>query len=542
MAVYYKFKSAKDYHSIPIDGPFISIIDLKERIYNSKLGKGKDFDLVISNAQTNEEYLDEAMLIPRNISVLIRRVPGPPCKTIVTQPNKPEVENHVECNQPVKSNFKATDSSDILDFEASEWDDEFGSIYATTSDITLGRPNNLVPDPVPTSKTDEDEKIKALVENSSLWPKNHYSFGPGRRSGWGGRGQGGFECKTPPQGYVCRRCKVAGHFIQHCPTNGDPNYDIKRARPPTGIPKSTLVQPDGNYALPSGTAAVLQPNEAVFEKEMSVIPSSRALGELPPELHCPLCKEVIKDAVITSKCCFQSIRDNIISKSMCICGARDILADHLVPNMTLRDTINRILESGYSGSSSANKSGSGLRMLHLHAVLNLGLITHSTCCIKGDQMAPSVAKETSKIKENVDGIKHCDAPKQQLQTSEEGKITKAPDVSEAAHEPKSCSACSGRAQRKVAVVEAAADMGWMGMQPCMDGYMDPSAFNPFWPSMQQPSVNEFMSPFGGNMRTTRIFLEHKSSCGVQCFLRHKESEARKSSSKKKARDREDVLR
>ncbi|KAK7821538.1 e3 ubiquitin ligase pqt3-like [Quercus suber] len=96
MAVYYKFKSAKDYDSIPMDGPFLSVGTLKEKIFESKhLSMGTDFDVVVTNAQTNEvgpflcfaivEYLDEAMLIPKNTSVLIRRVLGWPHMTIVTE-------------------------------------------------------------------------------------------------------------------------------------------------------------------------------------------------------------------------------------------------------------------------------------------------------------------------------------------------------------------------------------------------------------------------------------------------------------------------
>lgn len=55
MAVYYKFKSAKDYDSIAIDGHFITVGHLKEKIFESKhLGRGTDFDLVVTNAQTNE--------------------------------------------------------------------------------------------------------------------------------------------------------------------------------------------------------------------------------------------------------------------------------------------------------------------------------------------------------------------------------------------------------------------------------------------------------------------------------------------------------
>lgn len=45
---------------------------------------------------------------------------------------------------------------------------------------------------------------------------------------------------------------------------------------------------------------------------------------------------------------FPGIREHIIAKSMCVCGATNILADDLLPNKTLRDTINRILESNNS--------------------------------------------------------------------------------------------------------------------------------------------------------------------------------------------------
>lgn len=57
MAVYYKFKSARDFDSIPMDGPFISVGTLKEKIFQSKhLGRGTDFDLLVTNAQTNEGW------------------------------------------------------------------------------------------------------------------------------------------------------------------------------------------------------------------------------------------------------------------------------------------------------------------------------------------------------------------------------------------------------------------------------------------------------------------------------------------------------
>lgn len=54
---------------------------------------------------------------------------------------------------------------------------------------------------------------------------------------------------------------------------------------------------------------LLNLNRAAFEKEIEGLPSTRSVGDLPPELHCPLCKEVMKDAVLTSKCCFTSFCD-----------------------------------------------------------------------------------------------------------------------------------------------------------------------------------------------------------------------------------------
>uniref|UniRef100_A0A0E0EY68 DWNN domain-containing protein n=1 Tax=Oryza meridionalis TaxID=40149 RepID=A0A0E0EY68_9ORYZ len=356
MAVYYKFKSARDYDSIPIEGQFISVANLKERIFESKhLGRGTDFDLMISNAQTDEEYADEATMIPKNTSVLIRRIPGRPRKPIVTEPEETKaMEDRVEETMPSGSAFLADASMKYP--EESEWDDEFGNDLYVSDSV----PSQLGSQAVDASenKVDEDSKIKALIDTSAVdysQIPDGYGGGRGYGRGMGGRmmggrgfGRGGLERRTPPAGYVCHRCKVPGHFIQHCPTNGDARFDMKRMKPPTGIPKSMLMAtPDGSYALPSGAGAVLKPNEAAFEKEIEGLPTTRSLGDLPPELRCPLCKEVMKDAVLTS------IRDYIINKSMCVCGATSILADDLLPNKTLRETISRILEAPPTSTVSA---------------------------------------------------------------------------------------------------------------------------------------------------------------------------------------------
>ncbi|URE38493.1 DWNN [Musa troglodytarum] len=412
--------SAKAFCSLPVDGPSISVANLKLRIFHSKgYGKGRDFDLTVMNAQTNEEYVDDTVMIPKGTSVLIRRMPWPKGKSIVVgEPYVYAFSLHElflelpleQLSQKVQkiakmftqsgtsatesSSYKFPDESDSCDFE-----EAFSAIHNEVAD----QPSNQV-----LSRSEEDRRIKALVDTPAIdWqsqPKDvYYSEGSTGRA-WGGRvacgfGDGLVGFKKPPAGYICHRCKMPafkavclnifllygftflpcsktkfvcsipfsspGHFIQHCPTNGDPNFDIKKMKPATGIPRSMLLAaPDGSYSLPDGVAAVLKPNESVFEKEIEGIPSVCRVSDLPPELNCPLCKKVMKDAVMSSKCCFASfcdkcIRDHIITKSMCICGAKHLVADDLIPNVTLRETIDSFLViSSRSGSVGSSDTGS----------------------------------------------------------------------------------------------------------------------------------------------------------------------------------------
>ncbi|URE27382.1 DWNN [Musa troglodytarum] len=365
--------SAKAFCSLPVDGPSISVANLKLRIFHSKgYGKGRDFDLTVMNAQTNEEYVDDTVMIPKGTSVLIQ-CHGQRARVLLSESmnsnigllpksaeNSEDVSPQSGTSATESSSYKFPDESDSCDFE-----EAFSAIHNEVAD----QPSNQV-----LSRSEEDRRIKALVDTPAIdWqsqPKDVYYFEGSTGRAWGGRmacgfGDGLVGFKKPPAGYICHRCKMPGHFIQHCPTNGDPNFDIKKMKPATGIPRSMLLAaPDGSYSLPDGVAAVLKPNESVFEKEIEGIPSVCRVSDLPPELNCPSCKKVMKDAVMSSKCCFASfcdkcIRDHIITKSMCICGAKHLAADDLIPNVTLRETIDSFLViSSRSGSVGSSDTGS----------------------------------------------------------------------------------------------------------------------------------------------------------------------------------------
>ncbi|KAL9231148.1 hypothetical protein vseg_006406 [Gypsophila vaccaria] len=493
MTIYYKFKSAKDYYSITLTGHFISVIDLKERIFESKrFGRGNDFDLIVYNSQTNEEYVDEATLIPKNTSVVIRRVPGLPRKPIVIQSDKSEVEINVADEQPAKGNTTTAASS----LGASEFDDDFGDdIYVTIPEVTTKLSNILVHDSTTQSSSNEDSKIKAIVESSNFTS---------------GRGCGSRQ-KTPPHGYICHRCNIPGHYIQHCPTNGDPSHDVRRVKPSTGIPKSMLAPaPDGSYVLPSGASAVLKSNESAFDKEVEGISSSRSSVNLPPELHCPLCNQVMKDAVFASKCCFKSfcdkcIRDFIISKSMCFCEAKNVLADDLLPNKTVRDTINRILESGHSSADNVSSSVHIQDLESAHRLPSKSSSPTQSAVSNVEQKFPPTVENAQNIKESVD---KNEATSGKETINEICGVSKAtPESTKVKEHVSQNVAVLAEAQQKLAPSDtgkmkkrkmSGADIQGMAMQPGMNGYAGPSNVYPYSQGMQ-PQMDGYMVPFAGNM-------------------------------------------
>jgi hypothetical protein len=118
------------------------------------------------------------------------------------------------------------------------------------------------------------------------------------------------EIKKPPAGYICYRCRIPGHFIQYCPTIGDPNFD-----------KNKMTRSLAPVVTPS-------PVDGILESLVSSA-SASAVDDLPAELHCQLCKKVMTDAVLTSKCCFDSFCDKCEwSFDYSICMFKPLLFEH----------------------------------------------------------------------------------------------------------------------------------------------------------------------------------------------------------------------
>ncbi|XP_032934398.1 E3 ubiquitin-protein ligase RBBP6-like [Catharus ustulatus] len=73
--IHYKFSSKLSYDMVTFHGHSISLGDLKRQIMAREKLKVTNCDLQILKAETNEEYSDDAQ-IPKNVSVIVRRIPA----------------------------------------------------------------------------------------------------------------------------------------------------------------------------------------------------------------------------------------------------------------------------------------------------------------------------------------------------------------------------------------------------------------------------------------------------------------------------------
>ena len=79
-------------------------------------------------------------------------------------------------------------------------------------------------------------------------PMNTGAGGTAGGGGGGGFGRGGWRPpmdiehqRPPPPGYTCFRCGEKGHYINVCPTLGDPDFENKpKIKKATGIPTMFL--------------------------------------------------------------------------------------------------------------------------------------------------------------------------------------------------------------------------------------------------------------------------------------------------------------
>ncbi|KAJ2077727.1 Retinoblastoma-binding protein [Coemansia sp. RSA 988] len=372
--IQYRFRSTKDYSTIVFDGLSISVIDLKQEILRDQKLNPNDFDLVVTNEQTNEDYKDDMALIPKSTVVLARRIP-------YTGPKMSRVAPANNYRQPTAGYGTpqfGNGSQRIPGTQAGGAANPFGYRGPQSVGMGAGKSGDVSEQDEQISaevaQDPEDARIAAMLQQSDdQWMHqqsimemyvrelcNHVfrqrlpfqaRFQCAVAVGQAAKphlqrplhpGRGGFRPRPhlmrpehkepPPPNYVCHRCGIQGHWIEFCPSLNQPNdgtgrTHMHRVKRTTGIPKSFLQKVDnlddvGNALVTSdGTLVVATANKAAWDSAQRLSRNAIANGEaidpseVPNSLKCNICKDLVHDAV-TTPCCKTVFCSGCIEKQL----------------------------------------------------------------------------------------------------------------------------------------------------------------------------------------------------------------------------------
>ena len=283
-AVHYKFRSAKQYGAVNFEGDFIQLAELKVAIVEQeKLQFGEDFDLHVVDAQTQEEYHDENALIPKNTSVIVKRVPAG---------SRDGRGGRMGVLSQIAMAKKNERFAEIVGLSSASG--RSSGVIAAARQILSGKlalppgadAAGVAPAPTRLRVGDEQTRLASVVNTAGVGDRSAgVARSAGGRGGRPGSGAGGADGPPPgtqpPPGYVCHRCGESGHYIQHCPASADSDLSVIRVKRPTGIPRSMLKTIDApqeggtELQLPGGKFVTLAADEREFTKEPLAVRMAR---------------------------------------------------------------------------------------------------------------------------------------------------------------------------------------------------------------------------------------------------------------------------
>ncbi|CCD23735.1 cleavage polyadenylation factor subunit MPE1 NDAI_0C00740 [Naumovozyma dairenensis CBS 421] len=358
--IFYKFKSQRNTSRILFDGTGLTVFDLKrEIIQENKLGDGTDFQLRIYNPDTNDEYEDDQEVIPRSTSVTVRRSPSLKSSSVHNR-NKPQSHNSMVIGN------------------ATRYVTGKPRVFANTSK----KPErSSAATPAAVSGVTEEERIANMFANQeNQWEQTQQAMSDAtpifHRSNNAAATSNADNEGPPPPGYMCYRCGARDHWIKNCPTNTDPNFEGKRIKRTTGIPKKFLktvdIDPEKMSAEEMAQRKIMITDEGTFvvqiadehswenyqrKQQNRLIDGEDSIWEkdhfkdLPDTLKCPITGGLLSSPVKTSNCCNvdfskKAIEDTLVESDFVCpnCGKEDILLDSLIDDEDKKKEVEEFLK------------------------------------------------------------------------------------------------------------------------------------------------------------------------------------------------------
>ncbi|CAJ1946288.1 unnamed protein product [Cylindrotheca closterium] len=445
--ILYKFRSGTTFEALPLPGSAARLFDVKKAIVKAKkLDSGSmEFDLGVRNADTNEEYSNETMLLPRGTRLIVQRLPAQRGHGFLARMARNEQAGTGMATQG--SIGGAPNSFYTIESRAGD-DDEF----------------------VQAPAANEESELAALQAATNL----QSAGGPAMTGGGYAASRGGSFPSSGGGGGPPKRNNF--HATQQFRPNADPELreqekknQPKKART-TGIPRTfqSLQAPppiDGEEGDDTAVA-VLQPNSQGFKDLVSRggglsanIAGTRhdldyalklTASTVPDYLLCPICNKALRKATLLPwdsegrSTCESCIRDALTQSGFrCpLTGMEGVSPDDLLPNIGLRKAVDvfikgvmdkvdeveqmRVEEDENVGAETAASSGLNSDILEGDGIEKGVIVSRKSSIVRkkfeeddpfaddddfgGDVFAVEVDKPTEvEIEEKKEEIKEADA-------------------------------------------------------------------------------------------------------------------------------------
>lgn len=331
-------------------GSAARLFDVKKAIVKAKKldnSGSMEFDLAVRNADTNEEYANESMLLPRGTRLIVQRLPAPRGHGFLARMARNE---HAGGGAPMMGGAapmvpgSAPSGYYTIDSRAHD-EDEFVQGGGGAA-------------------ADDEKELAALQAATSM-----QSSGPAMTGGYtGGPPRGGAGGSGPPRpgGGGGGGPPKPGHYRPNAdPELRDQEKHLMPKKRATGIPRTFLnlnapPQTEGNKEGEESNVPILQPNTLGFKELVNrgggqsenTAGTRRDLEyalkltatTVPEHLQCGICNGVVKNAMLLPwdpegrTACELCIRDALTQNGFrCpLTGMDGVSPDDLIPNVGLR--------------------------------------------------------------------------------------------------------------------------------------------------------------------------------------------------------------
>uniref|UniRef100_A0A915BQD7 E3 ubiquitin-protein ligase RBBP6 n=1 Tax=Parascaris univalens TaxID=6257 RepID=A0A915BQD7_PARUN len=314
-SIHYKFKATLEYKTLTFNGLHISVNDLKKEICEKENIKAESFDLLLTNAHTKRQYNSDEF-IPRNSSVVVQRSPRDNAVKL------PKVQDST--NSGIVSKGTTTDGTCKGHMGSAQF-----------------------------NQLSEEERIAHIKEVSAFkyQPSNFQKKSSSIL--WG----------PPPPTYQCNRCSQSGHWYKNCPmlnTRRTTGITMDELMETTADDPLAMLHPSGKFVVPIMHWKARQQKKTELSRAPE--PDNRVI---PPELKCPLCAQLLRDAVLTTCCgdsfCAECVQQRLLESVNAKCpGANciqtSISADKIVPNLKVRQAVEAFKKAASPAQNVASSS------------------------------------------------------------------------------------------------------------------------------------------------------------------------------------------